>query len=406
MPWYAIISCVGRLEQCVEWKQFFLTFCEFNARVNFQGQHVDSSYNHLISESLSFPISIQPWSFIQRQNSPSVGTMQGSSLWWWCTHSPLTVFVLAAGTSTTSPCCETQYPATWVSGNMSREEPHGRRLSICAMDAHPPRTSCPPATAVTTGPVSPWKSSWTVSQTWPTTAKSACWLTWAWWAATTCPQWTRASATTSFWAAPWATWRTWLSTVWLSSSARRNTCLSGRSACASSPPSRRSTARGRPTWTWVRPCAGASRSSTSWMFSCTSMQRTCSSNGSSTPGRGSTKRCDWRGARRDAGWGSKGTRADHGRPNTKEAGREMETYLRRKLKTTCPPPLRTIQAKWHVGEASSNREMQQTLLYILTVSLFFTIVLSYAFICFVWYGSFVSFRKKMHSFCLWEPLVS
>lgn len=36
------------------------SFFEFSAWVNFQGQYVDTSYNQLISETLSFPISIQP----------------------------------------------------------------------------------------------------------------------------------------------------------------------------------------------------------------------------------------------------------------------------------------------------------------------------------------------------------
>ena len=291
--------------------------------------------------------------------------MQGSPLWWWWwwwwwyAHSSLTVFVLAAGTSITSPCCVTRSPATWVSGSTSSAEPHGRPLSICVMDAHPPRTSCPPATTGMTGPVSPWPSSWTARPTWPTTGKCACWPTSAWLAATTCPQWTRASATTSSWAAPWATWRTWLSTAWRSSNARRSTCLSGRSACASSRLSHRSTAREPPTWTWASSCADALRSSTSWTCNCTSTPRTCSSSVSSSPARGSTRKCAWRGARKGAGWGSRKSKQGHGRPNTEgekiEAG-GGEQAGRKGLKVTSPPPPRTTRAKWPVGEALVLRE--------------------------------------------------
>lgn len=282
--------------------------------------------------------------------------MQGSPLWWWCTHSSLTVFVLAVGTSTTSPCCVTQSPATWASGNTSREEPHGRLPSICVMDALPPRMSCPPATVGTTGLASPWQSSWTVRQTWPVTVRSACWPTWVWWAATTCLLWTKANVTTSFWAAPWATWRIWPSTAWPSFNVRRNTCSSGRSACDSSLLSRRSTAREQPTWTWANLCVNGSRSSTSWTCSCTSMQRTCSSSGSSSPDRGSTKRYGWRDARRGVGCGSKETRAGLGHWNTKGGGTEAvegQEALKRKLTLTCPPLLRTTRAKLPTGEVSA-----------------------------------------------------
>lgn len=59
-------------------------FCKFIAPVqgfNFQGQYIETNCNNLISESFSFPISIQPWSFMLRQKSPSVSTMQGEPLW-------------------------------------------------------------------------------------------------------------------------------------------------------------------------------------------------------------------------------------------------------------------------------------------------------------------------------------
>ena len=57
-----------------------------------QGQHIET-HNKIIRESFSLPVSIQPWSFMHRQKSPSVSMLWGSPLWWWwwCAHSFLTV---------------------------------------------------------------------------------------------------------------------------------------------------------------------------------------------------------------------------------------------------------------------------------------------------------------------------
>lgn len=209
---------------------------------------------------------------------------------------------VSAGISTTSPCYVTLCRATSVNGSTCSEGPHGKRPSTCVTAGLPLRMSCRPATVGRTGQACPWQTSWTARLTWPTTARSVCWLTSAWWAVTTCHplvSWSEAACCSP---APRPTCVTWRSTAWRSFSARRSTCSSGRSACISYGPSRRSTARAPPAWASARRCGGASRGWTPLTWSCTNTPRSFSCGATSTPGRSSTRRSAW-------GGGSRGSRS-------------------------------------------------------------------------------------------------
>ncbi len=243
--------------------------------------------------------------------------------------------IFISGTSTILPCCETLCHVTWANGSTCSVVPPGKLPFTCVTAGRPHRMSCPPAITETTGRGSHCTSSWTALQTWPTTGRCACWPISAWWAATTSPPWTRASATPFSWPAPRVTWRTWPSTAWRSSSARRSTCSSTLSVCGSFPLSHRSTARVPPMWSYVMTCADALRNWISWICSCMSSPRNFSCRDTSSSSSVSGRRRDWRGEKRDAGSGS----AESTRTNSPV----WKTNLR-------SPQLRTMPAKWSIGD--------------------------------------------------------